>query len=100
MRKNSSKLRLVAAAFSAVLLAGTALSGGAQAATGGNVSAQGCGYYEAGDYAYYGHCGSGNVIIEIDWDSSWEESWWCVGPGETQLGRAEDVDFAHYVGNC
>ncbi|MCX5328444.1 DUF6355 family natural product biosynthesis protein [Streptomyces sp. NBC_00140] len=100
MLKNTSKLRLVAAAFSAALLAGTALSGSAHAAPEGNVSAQGCGYYEAGDFAYYGHCGRGSAIIEIDWDSTWDESYWCVAPGEARLGKAEDVDFAHYVGDC
>jgi hypothetical protein len=51
----ASKLRLAAAAFSAVLLAGTALSGSAHAAPDG---VKACGYYETQTDSYYGHCGS------------------------------------------
>ncbi|WP_221352151.1 DUF6355 family natural product biosynthesis protein [Streptomyces beigongshangae] len=101
MRKNISKsLRVAATAFSTAILAGTALSGAAQAAPAGGAGAMACGYYETSDTAYYGHCGSGSVIIEIDINWSYEEEYRCVGQGETTLGTASRIVYAHSIGTC
>jgi hypothetical protein len=101
MRKNTSKsLRLAVTAFSVALLAGTAVSGTAQAAPAGDAAAMACGYYEAGGIAYYGHCGTGSVIIEIDIDWDTDEVYRCVGQGETRLGTTSEIDYAHSVGVC
>ncbi|MEV0938432.1 DUF6355 family natural product biosynthesis protein, partial [Streptomyces phaeochromogenes] len=70
MQKTASRLRLAAAAFSAVLLAGTALSGSAHAAPEGKAGVKACGYYETQTDSYYGHCGSTTVKIQVDID------WW------------------------
>lgn len=99
-KKVSRPLRIAAAVFSAAALAGTALTSTAQAAPAGGVSALACGYYETGDTAYYGHCGSNRIIIEIDLDWTTTERYQCVGPGETNLGSTDDIDYAHYVGDC
>lgn len=99
-RKFSSPLRIAAAVFSAAALAGTALTSTAQAAPVGDASAMACGYYEAGGTAYYGHCGTNRIIIEIDLDWTTTERYQCVGPGETNLGSTDDIDYAHYVGDC
>jgi hypothetical protein len=101
MQKTASKLRLAAAAFSAVLLAGTALSGSAHAASEGKAGVKACGYYETQTDAYYGHCGSTWVKIQVDID------WWptdikrCVPPGETHLGTTDGIDNAWAIpGTC
>lgn len=105
MQKTAHKLRLTAAAFSVALLAGTALSGSAHAAPeakpAGEMGAKACGYYETQTDAYYGHCGSGWVKIQVDID------WWptdikrCVPPGETHLGATSEIDNAWAIpGTC
>ncbi|MFB8353369.1 DUF6355 family natural product biosynthesis protein [Streptomyces niveus] len=104
MQRNANRLRLVAAAFSAALLAGTALSGSAQAAPAGSPAAEkgvrACGYYETQTDSYYGHCGSGWVMIQVDID------WWptdikrCVPLGETHLGTTDEIDNAWAIGAC
>jgi hypothetical protein len=105
MQKTASKLRLAAAAFSAVLLAGTALSGSAHAAPEGTAAAEmgvkACGYYETQTDSYYGYCGSTWVKIQVDID------WWptdikrCVPPGETHLGTTDEIDNAWAIaGTC
>lgn len=105
MQKTASKLRLAAAAFSGVLLAGTALTGSAHAAPEGRAAAEmgvkACGYYETQTDAYYGHCGSTWVKIQVDID------WWptdikrCVPPGETHLGTTDGIDNAWAIpGTC
>ncbi|MCX4554604.1 DUF6355 family natural product biosynthesis protein [Streptomyces phaeochromogenes] len=101
MQKTASKLRLAAAAFSAVLLAGTALSGSAHAAPEGKAGVKACGYYETQTDSYYGHCGSTTVKIQVDID------WWptdikrCVSPGETHLGTTDEIDNAWAIaGTC
>ncbi|MGO4755944.1 DUF6355 family natural product biosynthesis protein, partial [Streptomyces sp. 2MCAF27] len=50
--------------------------------------------------AYYGHCGSGRVIIKIELDWTTAERFRCVGPGETYLGTTDEIDYAVYVGTC
>lgn len=105
MRNTTSRLRLAAAAFSALLLAGSALSGSAHAAPEANAAAEmgvrACGYYETQTDAYYGHCGSTWVKIQVDID------WWptdikrCVRPGETHLGTTGEIDNAWAIpGTC
>lgn len=103
--KTASKLRLAAVACSAVLLAGTALSGSAHAAPegkpAGETGIKACGYYETQTDSYYGHCGSTWVKIQVDID------WWptdikrCVPPGETHLGTTDEIDNAWAIeGTC
>ncbi|MGW8991029.1 DUF6355 family natural product biosynthesis protein [Streptomyces zhihengii] len=105
MQKTASKRRLAAAAFSAVLLAGTVLSGSAHAAPEGKAATamgvKACGYYETQTDSYYGHCGSTWVKIQVDID------WWptdikrCVPPGETHLGTTDEIDNAWAIaGTC
>ncbi|MEU3937692.1 DUF6355 family natural product biosynthesis protein [Streptomyces sp. NPDC029044] len=72
----------------------------ATAAPSGDTSAQACGYYETSDSAYYGHCGSGRVIIKIELDWTTDVRYECVPDGETYLGSTDDIDYAVYVGNC
>ncbi|MFI0514477.1 hypothetical protein RKD19_005489 [Streptomyces canus] len=103
--RTASRLRLAAVASSAVLLAGTALAGSAQAAPEGKPAAErgikACGYYETQTDAYYGHCGTTWVKIQVDID------WWptdikrCVPPGETHLGTTDEIDNAWAIeGTC
>ncbi|WP_143681411.1 DUF6355 family natural product biosynthesis protein [Streptomyces sp. 2R] len=105
IRNPASRIRLALAAFSAVLLAGTTLSGSANAAPEGKPAAEmgtrACGYYETQTDSYYGHCGSTWVKIQVDID------WWptdiqrCVPPGETHLGTTDEIDNAWAIpGTC
>lgn len=56
-----------------------------------------CGYYENAVTAFYNHCGSGHVLIYIDrtWASDY---YWCIGPGNWDIGGAGSVSNAWYVG--
>ncbi|MGW3566680.1 DUF6355 family natural product biosynthesis protein [Streptomyces sp. NPDC000941] len=94
-----------ATAAAAVIASAGLLSVGAStvaaAAPSGGASVQACGYYETStDKAYYGHCGSGRVIIKIELDWTTAERFRCVGPGETYLGTTDEIDYAVYVGTC
>ncbi|WP_413755251.1 DUF6355 family natural product biosynthesis protein [Streptomyces sp. MMBL 11-3] len=99
-KKLSTPLRIAAAVLGAAALTSTAFTTTAQAASAGGASARACGYYETSDTAYYGHCGSRNAIIEIDLDWTTTERYQCVPPGETNLGSTDDIDYAHYIGDC
>ncbi|WP_030433248.1 DUF6355 family natural product biosynthesis protein [Allokutzneria albata] len=91
-------MRLLSAALvlcaSAVGLAGTAH------ATEERASAHPCGFFGLETYAYYNHCGSGNVLIHIDriWPASDGEE--CVRPGYTPIGVLLFTKNAHYIRPC
>lgn len=58
-----------------------------------------CGFYEDARTAYYNHCAENWVEIHVD-----KENWgpfndeeYCVRPGVTGLGSAEEVINAYYI---
>ncbi|MEE2050146.1 DUF6355 family natural product biosynthesis protein [Nocardiopsis tropica] len=57
-----------------------------------------CGYYETTATAWYEHCGSGRIWIEVDFSGLRGNELRCVGPGRTDLGGARAVNNAWYVG--
>ena len=69
----------------------------------GVVTASTCGFYQDPYYAYYNHCGSGNVKIQIDMNFGNRTQ--CVSPGVTNLGYNVGnpityIKFAFYIGGC
>ncbi|GAA3994381.1 hypothetical protein GCM10022247_12600 [Allokutzneria multivorans] len=59
-----------------------------------------CGYVADEDgSAYYHHCGSGKVLVHIDY-KTWNDVDWCLLPGWTPLGRASIVQNAWYMRGC
>ncbi|MGW0708345.1 DUF6355 family natural product biosynthesis protein [Streptomyces sp. NPDC002643] len=94
------RLTTAAAAIATAGLLSVGTTTTAAAAPSGDTSARACGYYETRDTAYYGHCGSGKVIIKIELDWTTDVRYWCVKPGERKLGSTDEIDYAVYVGTC
>ncbi len=95
------RLRTILATAALATTALVSLGGGAAQAApvGGGAHTMACGYYETGTEAFYGHCGTGRIMIEIDKDWTWNSDFLCVGPGETRLGSVDDYDNAWSIGN-
>jgi Family of unknown function (DUF6355) len=90
--------KVLAATFATVALAGSGL------VTASPSMAASCGFTDPGPYnsPYYNHCGSNNVMIQIDYPF-WNRTK-CVGPGITYLdpgsSSLDRPTNAYYIGGC
>lgn len=91
---------LAAATLGGALVVNAALPGVATAAPAGGQSTLACGYYETQTVAYYSHCGTGHVKIEVDLSWTRREVYWCLPPGEHRIGPADEIDNAYAIGSC
>jgi hypothetical protein len=72
--------------FTAALLSGAAIAGGALVATAGSASAEPCGYWRGGNwlagYNYnYRHCADTRVWVRVTYNNNTSEDY-CSGPWE------------------
>ncbi|MFB9908037.1 DUF6355 family natural product biosynthesis protein [Allokutzneria oryzae] len=89
----------IAPVIAAVALAVTTLAPTASANSQATTAYSPCGYFEAGDGAWYNHCTSDGSWIKILVDYRTEDGVVrCVGPGETFLGAVSRIQNAWYIG--
>lgn len=100
LKKNATRtLLLLGAAMSLSLVSAPAHASAPVevAPADAQVQAYPCGWSTSNLWAYYNHCGSGNVVIFVQRRVT-SDYYRCVGPGVTRLGLVTSTSGAWYDG--